>query len=47
MRPPIIFSTILVTMVLGAISASTLFLTFFPTEGYRRWVMRRAEALRG
>jgi hypothetical protein len=39
---PIIHSTILVTMILGAISACTLFLTFFPTEGYRRWVLRRA-----
>jgi hypothetical protein len=33
--------TIVVTMVLGAVSATTLFLTFFPTPAYRRWVERR------
>lgn len=41
----IIFSTILVTMLLGALSAGTLFLTFFPTSAYERWVTgRTAEA---
>jgi hypothetical protein len=35
---PIVLVTISVTMVLGAVSAVTLFLTFFATEGYRRWV---------
>ena len=33
--------TIAVTMVLGAGSAVTLFLTFFPTPGYLRWVKAR------
>jgi hypothetical protein len=37
--------TIAVTMVLGAVSAVTLFLTFFPTPVYLRWVEARAEAL--
>jgi hypothetical protein len=36
--------TILVTMVLGAVSAVTLFLTFFPTPAYLRWVVARAPA---
>ncbi|HVN39517.1 MAG TPA: hypothetical protein VMW19_15245 [Myxococcota bacterium] len=36
--------TIAVTMVLGAVSAVTLFLTFFPTPGYLRWVEARAAA---
>ncbi len=35
---PIVLVTISVTMVLGIISAVTLFLTFFPTIAYRRWV---------
>ena len=35
---PIIVSMILVASLLGAITASTLFLTFFPTRGYRRWI---------
>jgi hypothetical protein len=35
---PIVLVTISVTMVLGAVSAVTLFLTFFATESYRRWV---------
>jgi hypothetical protein len=34
--------TIVVTMVLGAVSAATLFLTFFPTPAYRRWVEARS-----
>ena len=33
--------TIIVTMVLGAISAVTLFLTFFPSPAYRRWIEAR------
>lgn len=32
------------TMVLGAVSAVTLFLTFFPSAGYRRWIEARAPA---
>jgi hypothetical protein len=35
---PIVLVTISVTMALGAVSAVTLFLTFFATESYRRWV---------
>ena len=37
--------TVAVTMVLGAVSAVTLFLTFFPTPAYRRFVEARAAAL--
>jgi len=36
--------TLAVTNVLGAISAATLFLTFFPSERYRRWLESRASA---
>jgi hypothetical protein len=39
--------TIAVTMVLGAVSAVTLFLTFFPTPTYLRWVESRAAAQAG
>ena len=35
---PIILVTISVTMALGAVSAVTLFLTFFATRSYRRWI---------
>jgi len=35
---PIILVTILVTMALGAVSVVTLFLTFFATRSYRRWI---------
>ena len=42
---PILFSTILITMILGALSVATLFLTFFPTDGYRRWLSGRAGTL--
>lgn len=38
--PPVLFTT----MVLGVVSAATLFLTFFPTAAYRRWVDGRAPA---
>ncbi len=41
---PVILATVLSTMVLGTVSAVTLFLTFFPTRGYRRWLERRAAA---
>ena len=34
--------TIIVTMVLGVISAVTLFLTFFPSPAYRRWIETRS-----
>jgi hypothetical protein len=37
---PIIVSMILVASLLGAVTASTLFLTFFPTRGYRRWIAK-------
>jgi hypothetical protein len=39
---PIVMVTISITMVLGAISAVTLFLTFFATDGYRRWLEARS-----
>jgi hypothetical protein len=35
---PIVLVTISVTMALGAVSAVTLFLTFFATRSYRRWI---------
>jgi hypothetical protein len=35
---------IVVTMVLGSVSAVTLFLTFFPTPAYRRWVATRSRS---
>jgi hypothetical protein len=38
----IAIGTMSVTMVLGVVSAVTLFLAFFPTAGYRRWVVTRA-----
>jgi predicted membrane chloride channel (bestrophin family) len=41
---PVVIGTMAVTMVLGIVSAATLFLTFFPTSAYRRWVEARAEA---
>jgi hypothetical protein len=34
-------------MVLGAVSAVTLFLTFFPTPAYLRWVESRAGSVSG
>jgi hypothetical protein len=39
---PIVIGTMAVTMVLGVVSATTLFLTFFPTASYRRWLQSRA-----
>jgi hypothetical protein len=39
---PVVIGTMAVTMVLGVISAATLFLTFFPTAGYRRWLESRS-----
>jgi hypothetical protein len=39
---PIIVALIAVASALGAVTAATLFLAFFPTAGYRRWVARRA-----
>lgn len=39
---PVVIGAMAVTMVLGVISAATLFLTFFPTAGYRRWLTSRA-----
>jgi hypothetical protein len=38
----LVVPTITVTMALGVISAVTLFLTFFPTPAYRRWVEKRS-----
>jgi hypothetical protein len=37
--------TITVTMALGVVSAITLFLTFFPSPAYQRWVARRSTPL--
>jgi len=39
---PVVVGTMAVTMLLGVISATTLFLTFFPTARYRRWLESRA-----
>ena len=39
--------TIIVTMLLGAISAVTLFLTFFPSPAYRRWIEARSASQAG
>jgi hypothetical protein len=39
---PVVIGTMAVTMALGVISAATLFLTFFPTPAYRRWLTSRA-----
>jgi len=39
---PVVIGTMAVTMVLGVVSAITLVLTFFPTAGYRTWIVRRA-----
>jgi hypothetical protein len=44
---PVVIGTMAVTMILGIVSAATLFLTFFPTPAYRRWVEARAEAQAG
>jgi hypothetical protein len=44
---PVVIGTMAVTMMLGLVSAATLFLTFFPTAAYRRWLERRAEAEAG
>lgn len=41
---PVFFVTTNTTMVLGAVSAVTLFLTFFPPRAYLRWVRSRAAA---
>jgi hypothetical protein len=38
----LVMPTILVTMVLGVVSAVTLFLTFFPVPAYQRWVSKRS-----
>lgn len=39
---PIVLATVSLTMVLGIVSAVTLFLVFFPTESYRRWIAARS-----
>jgi hypothetical protein len=39
---PLVMVTIFVTMILGAVSAVTLFLTFFATERYRSWIEARS-----
>ena len=44
---PVMIGTMGVTMILGIVSAATLFLTFFPTAAYRRWVEARAEGQGG
>jgi hypothetical protein len=38
---PIVIGTMAVTMALGVVSAVTLFLTFFPTARYCRWLQSR------
>lgn len=38
----IVNTTIALSATLGMVTAGTLFLTFFPTERYRRWVESRA-----
>jgi hypothetical protein len=43
---PVILVTISVTMFLGAVSAATLFLTFFATQSYRRWIETGSASLR-
>lgn len=44
---PIANATLVITMVLGLVAAATLFLTFFPTTAYRRWIEARAAASMG
>lgn len=39
---PIIVAMIVSASLLGGITAATLFLTFFPTAAYRRWVAARS-----
>jgi hypothetical protein len=39
---PIVLWSVGLTSLLGIGVATTLFLTFFPTEGFRRWVLSRA-----
>jgi hypothetical protein len=39
---PLVMVAVSITMILGAISAVTLFLTFFATETYRRWIRARS-----
>lgn len=38
---PCVAGTVAATMLIGMLSAVTLFLTFFPTPAYRRWLARR------
>jgi hypothetical protein len=38
---PIIVATVAVTAVIGAVAAASLWLTFFPTRRYLRWVEER------
>jgi hypothetical protein len=40
----IIVSMIATTSALGVVSAATLFLTFFPTAAYKRWVAAHASS---
>jgi len=39
---PVVIGTMGVTMVLSLVSAVTLFLTFFPSDRYREWIVRRS-----
>lgn len=41
---PLVFGTVAVTSVVGSVAVTTLFLTFFPTARYRRWINARAQA---
>jgi hypothetical protein len=36
--------TVATTSIVGAIAAGTLWLTFFPTRGYSRWIESRHAA---
>ncbi len=41
---PIVVVTVGLTSLLGALSAVTLWLTFFPTRAYIRWLEQRQSA---
>lgn len=41
---PIVVAMMAATCAIGLVGAGSLFLTFFPTARYRRWVARRAPA---
>ncbi len=39
---PIIQNALILTSIAGIATTAALFLTFFPTESYKRWVLRRS-----